>query len=475
VTYIAFGAGALWTANYINSTVARIDPATNKVTHIPVGGAQALAAGAGSAWVSSAAGAQSGTLPASRCSDVDSGGRTPDVLIASDLPLQGSNGAAPRAMVDAIRLVLQRHQFKAGNFTVGYQSCDDSTAQTGDFENRRCAANANAYARADKLVAVIGPYNSYCAQVEIPILNRAPGDPLAIIGPTTTGAGLTRRGGLPPPDGYRHEPQVYYPTGERNFVRLMPGDDELATAEAMLAKQLALDSVYILDDGTGRWQSLLTKPFRRAARPLGVRITGSESFDGRTTDQAAVAGRVARSGAQGVVIGGDPFNGTDNVVKALRKRLGQRVTIIGNFMFYPVPDALGTVGPAAHGIYYATHDLPRALRPLNAAGRRFAEDMGDSAKQYLGVLEAGQATEVVLQAIARSDGSRASVLKALRASKVRNGILGSFGFDANGDITTASIPIVRITGTTRPNAGLPGAFQGSVLDRIIDVPAGLGR
>jgi ABC-type branched-subunit amino acid transport system substrate-binding protein len=184
---------------------------------------------------------------------------------------------------------------------------------------------------------------------------------------------------------------------------------------------------------------------------------------------------VARSGAQGVVIGGDPFNGTDNVVKALRKRLGQRVTIIGNFMFYPVPDALDTVGPAAHGIYYATHDLPRALRPLNAAGRRFAEDMGDSAKQYLGVLEAGQATEVVLQAIARSDGSRASVLKALRASKVRNGILGSFGFDANGDITTASIPIVRITGTTRPNAGLPGAFQGSVIDRIIDVPAGLGR
>ena len=49
-------------------------------------------------------------------------------------------------MADAIRFVLQQHDFRAGAFTVGYRSCDDSTAQTGDYENRRCAANANAYA-----------------------------------------------------------------------------------------------------------------------------------------------------------------------------------------------------------------------------------------------------------------------------------------------------------------------------------------
>src|SRR5437764_6193377 len=207
-------------------------------------------------------------------------------------------------MVDAIRLVLRQHQFKAGRFTVGYRSCDDSTAQTGAFENRRCAANANAYARADRLVALIGPYNSNCAQVEIPTLNRAPGGPLAMIGPTTTYSGLTRPGGTPPPDGYLHEPGVYYPTGVRNFVRLMPGDDELAVAQAVLVKQLGLDSVYVLADGTGFWRTLASEPFQRAARRLGVRVVGSESFDARTRDQASVAERVARSGAQGVVIGG---------------------------------------------------------------------------------------------------------------------------------------------------------------------------
>jgi ABC-type branched-subunit amino acid transport system substrate-binding protein/DNA-binding beta-propeller fold protein YncE len=475
VTYIAYGAGALWTANYLDGTVSRIDPVTNEVTHIPVNATQALAAGEGSAWASSAGGAEPGTLPASTCDDVVSGGGTPDVLIASDLPLQGGGGVPPRAMVDAIRLVLRKHSFRAGRFRVGYRSCDDSTAQTGNFENRRCAANANAYARADKLVAVIGPYNSYCAQVEIPILNRAPGGPLAMIGATTTYTGLTRRGGSPPPDGYRNEPQVYYPTGVRNFVRLMPGDDELASAQAVLAKQLGLDSVYVLDDGSGVWKAVAAEHFRRAARELGLRIAGSETIDPHKRNQGALAEAVARSGAQGVMIAAWPNVGGAAVVQALRKRLGQRVTLLGSFGFGPISSVLELAGPAARGMYIATNDLPRANEPLGDAGRQFAADMGESAKQYLGVLEAGQATELLLQAIARSDGSRASVLRELKASKVRNGILGSFGFDANGDITTAPVPIVRVTGNTRPGAGLPGNFQGSVLDRMVRVPAALGQ
>ena len=55
------------------------------------------------------------------------------------------------------RLVLRDNGFRAGEYVVGYHSCDDSTAQTGRFEDRKCAANANAYAGAERLVAVIGP------------------------------------------------------------------------------------------------------------------------------------------------------------------------------------------------------------------------------------------------------------------------------------------------------------------------------
>ena len=139
VTYVAYGAGAVWAANYVDGTVSRIDPRTNEVT-ATIAGRRARRR-----WRPAPGRRGSAPRAGPRAGDAAGVGlrrarrraaATPDVLIASDLPLQGQDGAGPRAMADAIRLVLQQHGFRAGRFTVGYRSCDDSTAQTGDFENR---------------------------------------------------------------------------------------------------------------------------------------------------------------------------------------------------------------------------------------------------------------------------------------------------------------------------------------------------
>jgi hypothetical protein len=58
----------------------------------------------------------------------------------------------------------------------------------------------------------------------------------------------------------------------------------------------------------------------------------------------------------------------------------------------------------------------------------------------------------------------------MRVTKVKGGILGTFGFDENGDITPAQVPIIRITGSTPPEAGLSPQFQGSVVHSVIRVP-----
>jgi ABC-type branched-subunit amino acid transport system substrate-binding protein len=63
-----------------------------------------------------------------------------------------------------------------------------------------------------------------------------------------------------------------------------------------------------------------------------------------------------------------------------------------------------------------------------------------------GAPEAAQATEVLLDAIARSDGTRASVVEELFATKVENGILGSFSFDRYGDIVPAPVGVYRFEG-----------------------------
>ena len=473
VTFVDFGAGAAWTGNYIDGVVSRIDPDTNTVTsRTSIGAPQALAAGAGAAWVSVAGGTTKGPLAPSACGEMaSSGAGAPDVVVASDLPLQGGSGADARAMENAIRFVMERRGFRAGEHSVGYYACDVATPQTGGFEFRKCAANANAYANAEQLVAIIGTYSSFCAEVEIPILNRAPGGPVAMVSPSNTGPGLTRGGRLAERRG---EPQVYYPTGVRNFARVAPREDVQAVALAMLASRLGLKQVYVLHRNAD-WKLLLADPFRRAARRLGVGIAGSGAADPGENSLDRVADAVARSGADGVFLAGDLFDGGDRVLKALRKRLGARVKLMLTDIFLPVPDLLDLVGPGARGIYMSSTDLPPGAGRLTPSGDRFVRGFGGFSSPSPFVLLAAQAAEVVLDAIARSDGSRASVLEELRKTDVENGILGSFRFDRNGDIAPGLIPIFRVTGKTPPNSGLYPGLQGAVVDRVIEVPASLSR
>jgi ABC-type branched-subunit amino acid transport system substrate-binding protein len=470
VSFVTFGAGAVWTGNYTDGTVARINPGTNKVTaRTSVGAPQALAAGAGAAWVSVAGGTTEGALPASSCGEVASGGARPDVLIASDLPLQGPTSADPRAIQNAIRFVIERRGFRAGKYTVGYQSCDVSTPQTGGFEFRKCAANASAFAHAEKLVAVIGPYSSYCGQVGIPIMNRGPGGPLAVVSPTSTHPGLTRAG-----FGERGEPDVYYPTGVRNFVRVMAREDLQGMANAMLARELGLKRVFVLYSREAEWWRLeQANPFLRTARRLGIRVAGAVGFSPEPGSKDRLADRVSRSGAEGVYIAGPGSEGGVELLKALRDRLGSRTKFMTSDPFVPLPMLLEAAGPAARGLYVSATDVPPETREQTPAARRFARDFGTYQAPVAGVLPAAQATDLVLDAIARSDGTRASVLEEIRGAEVKNGILGHFRIDRHGDITPARLAIFRVPARTPPGAAVFEVFQGTVLDRVISVPASL--
>jgi ABC-type branched-subunit amino acid transport system substrate-binding protein/streptogramin lyase len=473
--FIAFGAGAVWVANYTDGTVSRIDPRTNRVTsRRPIGPVQALAVGEGAAWVTVAGAARDGTLPASACSPIEAGGGTPDVIVASDLPLQGPNSAYPRRLLEAIRQVFRERSHRAGRFRVGLQSCDASTAQSGVWEPRQCAANANAYGRAKGLVAVIGPFNSDCAQYQLAILNRAPGGPVPIVSPANTASGLTHEAS-PPPEGYRGEPEVYYPTGTRNYFRVIGRETLQGIALAMTADRLGLDRVYVLqDDSDDPWYGTwVIDPFLGAARRLGVGIAGRERYKGAAKSFDALAARIDRSGADGVVIGGDFFNGGDRLLKALRSRLGRRLPILTGFLFVFPHEILRSAGRAAEGVYLTTTDIPGRARELTPAARELARELGIPSNEPIGplVLEAAQAADVVLDAIGRSDGTRASVLEQLRATNVKDGILGSFRFDRYGDITPAEIPLLRITRSTKASQRL--GIEGAVVDRMVSVPASL--
>jgi hypothetical protein len=236
---LAVGSGAAWVANG-DGTLSRIDPSSNAVKTIPVGhrlkdvtvggGAVWVITGSGSSGIETAtvAGGPVHALPTPSCSPIYfEGTGHPRYLIASDLPLQGQGTFVPQ-LSQAIQFVLRRHHFRAGRYAIGYQSCDDSTASEGFFSEARCVANARAYAADPSVIGVIGPFSSGCAEVELPVLNGRSGGSLATIGFSNTYIGLTRSG----PGTGAGEPAIYYPTGRRNYVRVIaaPADKRSTTA-----------------------------------------------------------------------------------------------------------------------------------------------------------------------------------------------------------------------------------------------------
>jgi ABC-type branched-subunit amino acid transport system substrate-binding protein/streptogramin lyase len=476
VSFVSFGEGALWTANYVDGLVSRINPRTNRVTaRTAIGAPQALAAGADAAWVSVAGGTTDGALTASTCGQVVSRTEEPDVLLASDLPLQGPGSTDPRTLENAIRFALDRRDYRAGKYAVGYQSCDVSTPQTGGFEFRKCASNATAFANATKLVGVIGPWSSYCGQVQIPIMNRAPDGPLAMVSPVSTHPGLTRGGTLVEPGalGKEEEPGVYYPTGVRSFARLTPREDLLGIAHAMFARQRGLKRVYTVFDRSSDWMKREhADPFARAATRLGMEVLGSAGFHPEERSYAALVAKIAASGAEGVFVAADLYGGGDRVVQALRKRLGTDVPMMTTEVMAPIPDLLDSIGAAAHGLYVSGIDVPPDARLDSPAGRAFARDFGTLQAPVQGVLPVAQAVNVMLDAIARSDGTRRSVLEQLRGTRVNDGYLGDFRLD-RGDITPAQVPIFRVTDRASAGANVPEHLEGTVVDRVMSVPARL--
>jgi ABC-type branched-subunit amino acid transport system substrate-binding protein len=78
-------------------------------------------------------------------------------------------------------------------------------------------------------------------------------------------------------------------------------------------------------------------------------------------------------------------------------------------------------------------------------------------------LNAAQAIEVLLAAIARSEGTRASVTRNLFTTSISNGILGSFRITPTGDTTLNTVSIYRILGgevTTFETVAVPDALVG---------------
>ena len=378
-------------------------------------------------------------LPASSCSAIQNPGG--NLLIASDLPLQGSGRTQTSQMTRAIKFIFAQHGWKAGKYTLAYQSCDDSTAQAGKWDSGKASANANAYAQNSSVAGVIGTFNSGAAEIEIPILNRAPNGPIAMVSPANTYVGLTHGG----PGTAAGEPGKYYPTGKRNYARVVAADDYQGAADALLAKSLGIKKLFILNDKEAYGLGVATNT-KNAAQKLGIKIVGFTAWDGKASSYEALAVKIKSSGAQGVFVGGLICENGGKVVKDIVAG-APGVKVLMPDGFTPVSATVQQAGAAAEGTYVSVAGLPNSA--LKGAGAAFVKNFtkADHKAPDPYSVYAAQAAEAMVAAIAQSNGTRSDVTKQLFKIKLKNSILGSnFGFNANGDVTANPVTIYKVKG-----------------------------
>jgi branched-chain amino acid transport system substrate-binding protein len=382
------------------------------------------------------AGGEIQALPASSCTGQEFKGQgEPDFLIASDLPMQGSARGQTTAMVQAIRYVLKQRNYKAGKYNLAYQVCDDSTAQAGKWDSGKCNQNARAYANNKSVIGVIGTYNSGCALIIIPVLNQAPDGPVAMVSPANTYVCITEGTGCD-----ASEPDKYYPSGKRNYARVVPYDAYQAAVDAQLSKDIGVKKVYILNDkeAYGLGVALL---YRAAAEKLGIQIAGFSAWAKESASYESIMRRIKSTGADGVFLGGLIEENGGQVIKDKVSVLGSNddVKLIGPDGFAQQATIDDAGADSAAGMYVTVAGAP--AERLTGEGKSFV----DGFRKFSNVAEgqpidpyaaySAQAAVVLLDAIAKSDGTRADVAANLFQSKVENGILGTFDINKNGDVS----------------------------------------
>ena len=279
----------------------------------PIGAAQALAAGAGSAWVSTAGatrgghaarlGVQRRRRPAARARRADrlrppAAGRLADVGHARD-------GGRDPLRAAAARLP-------------GGQVTPSATARA-TTRPRRPATSSTAAAprtrtptpRADDLVAVIGPYNSCCAADRDPDPQPRAGRPAGDDQPVEHLRRAHARGTAPPGRSATAASRTSTTRpATRNYVRAAsPATTCRARRMRVLAKRLGLRARLRARRRQRYWQG--RSPTRSAsgdaARRPDRRLGDVRPAARRATPRSPTGSRAP--GADGVVIGGDPFDG----------------------------------------------------------------------------------------------------------------------------------------------------------------------
>jgi branched-chain amino acid transport system substrate-binding protein len=404
-----------------------------------VAGSVLALAACGSSSSSSSSASASGSSSASGGSVID---------IYSSLPLQGATSAQTIPTVNGMKLALSQAGGKAGSFTVNYISLDDSLASTGNWDPSRCAADARQAATDPKVVAYLGEFNSGCSKVSIPILNQA-GVPQ--ISPANTYVGLTTND----PGSAPGEPQLYYPTGTRTYLRIVPRDSIQAASDLEAMKEAGCTKVGVANDKETYGAGLATQ-VELGKTSYGLAVTSNTGIDPKAPNYRSYAETIKSQGADCFFFAGVTANGGVQIVKDVHaaiptaKIFGADGVCTGAWTNEKQGGVPASIDPLMQ-CTVATLDLkayPGGEQFLAAYKAKYGVSNPDPYSIY--GYEDMKLVLDTITSLGAAGNSKSAVLRALFAITARNSVIGTYGFDKNGDTTLKSYGLYKVGSDGNP-------------------------
>jgi branched-chain amino acid transport system substrate-binding protein len=371
------------------------------------------------------------------------GGEAKTVKVYSSLPLQGASRPQTTAMVNGIKLALEQAGNKAGDITVQYESLDDSTAQAGSWTPEATTSNARKAAQDDATAVYIGEFNSGASAVSIPILNEA-GVPQ--ISPANTYVGLTSD----EPGSEPGEPDKFYPTGQRTYVRIVPKDTIQAAALATLMQEDGCTKIQLTNDkevyGAG-----LAKNIESSADSLGLEVISNEAIDKNAPNYRSLAQKAKAAGADCFIYSGITANNAVQLYKDFSAALPDAKLYGPDGVAesgFADPKEGGIPADVASKVKVSVATLspdeypPEGQEFFTEFSEKYGEDNPDPYAIY-----GYEAMRLALDAIERSGtAEKEDIVAALFDTQDRSSVLGTYSIDENGDTTLTDYGIYTIDG-----------------------------
>jgi branched-chain amino acid transport system substrate-binding protein len=249
---------------------------------------------------------------------------------------------------------------------------------------------------------------------------------------------------------------------------------------AEFAKSQGTKSIYILNDkeayGLG-----VAKNFQGAAEALGMTVTGFSAYDPRQPNFRAIFTRIKATNPDGIFIGGLIDENSGQLINDKVAVLGPND---GKVKLY-LPDGFTTDAvfqrseggtPKAEGAFFSVAGV--GIDKYKGAALDF---IGDFKKRLRGAavdpyaILGAQAARIILDAIEKSDGTRAGVIEEIFKTKIEDGLIGSFEINENGDLTGAKGAAVLFTiykGTDKLETLKTTAPKANIVDAARKAAAG---